>query len=207
MPDVFHEDLGNLVSRETQERILLFESLVKKWNPVINLVSSRSLSDIRGRHIIDSVQLYKRAHGASGLWCDLGSGGGFPGLIVAILASEDDERFRVNLVESDQRKAAFLSEAARQLDLNIQIVASRIERLSPLSANVLSARALAALPKLCEFASVHLAPSGVALFPKGARFQHEIDDARQSWAFNVKVHQSQTDPSGVILELRDIHHA
>ncbi|MDR7124486.1 16S rRNA (guanine(527)-N(7))-methyltransferase RsmG [Pseudotabrizicola sp. 4114] len=199
-----HEVSG--VSRETSDRILLLEHLVRKWNPKINLVSNDSLRHLRDRHILDSMQIFELANFDCGSWCDLGSGGGFPGLVVAILAHEANTQGDVKLVESDGRKAAFLREAVRQLDVRANIIQSRVEDLPPLCATVLSARALAALPKLFSFAERHLAPGGVALFPKGATHQRELEDARQEWSFDVTLHPSKTEPTAAILEFRNIRH-
>lgn len=195
-----------IVSRETVERFQALENLVRKWNPAINLVSRESINNLRFRHIIDSIQLFRLANFTTGWWCDLGSGGGFPGLVVAILMKDINQSGKMMLVESDVRKSTFLREAARQLDLEVNVITSRIEQLPSLSATVLSARALAALPQLCEFAHLHLAPSGMALFPKGARYQAEVDDAKRNWTFDLTVHPSKTDISSGILEIRNIQH-
>ena len=194
------------VSRETLDRFMLLEHMVKKWNPVINLVSKDSLGQIRSRHINDSMQVFKLVKFEQGTWCDLGSGGGFPGLVVGILAQDSDRAVEVKLVESDGRKAAFLHEAVRQLDIHATVVHGRIEDLAPLSATILSARALAGLSKLCEFSQRHLSRDGVALFPKGANHKQEIEDARASWSFDLTLHPSITDSTAAILELRNIRH-
>jgi 16S rRNA (guanine527-N7)-methyltransferase len=199
--------LGRLgVSRETIDRLKAVELLLAKWNPAINLVSKASLSDTWVRHVLDSAQLYRLAPGLINHWVDLGSGGGFPGLIVAIIAAELDPRRRITLVESDQRKATFLRQAAQSVDLSVTVIADRIERIPPLNADVLSARALAALPELCGFADRHLAQDGLALFPKGATYKDEIAQAGRFWRFDLTVHPSETDSSAVILSLKAIEH-
>jgi 16S rRNA (guanine527-N7)-methyltransferase len=194
------------VSRETIDRLKAVELLLAKWNPAINLVSKASLSDTWVRHILDSAQLYRLAPGPINHWVDLGSGGGFPGLIVAIIAAELDPQRRITLVESDQRKATFLRQAAQSVDLSVAVIADRIERIPPLNADVLSARALAALRELCGFADRHLAQDGLALFPKGATYKDEIAQAGRSWRFDLTVHPSETDSSAVILSLKAIEH-
>ncbi|NEX48094.1 16S rRNA (guanine(527)-N(7))-methyltransferase RsmG [Pseudotabrizicola algicola] len=195
-----------IVSRETDEKLLLLERLVQKWNPIINLVSKESLKTIRSRHIDDSMQIFRLAHFRGGVWCDLGSGGGFPGLVVAIMMAEEGVGGRVVLVEADQRKSAFLREAARQLEVTVEVFTERIERVPPLGAAVLSARALAGLPRLCEFANLHMATNGVALFPKGVRYQDEITQAKAAWVFDLTVHQSVTERASAVLEIRNIRH-
>ncbi|MFN4154297.1 MAG: 16S rRNA (guanine(527)-N(7))-methyltransferase RsmG [Paracoccaceae bacterium] len=194
------------VSRETIDRFRLLESMVRKWNPAINLVSKDSVDQLRERHIRDSVQLFGIVDFAQGAWCDLGSGGGFPGLVIAILMQGTSRERHVKLVESDGRKAAFLREAVRQLELEAVVINARVEAIPALGASVLSARALAGLPKLCEFALRHLLPSGVALFPKGVSYKSEVLEARKNWEFDLSLHMSKTDPTAAILELRNIRH-
>lgn len=198
---------GLNVSRETFDRLKKLEALLAKWNPAINLVSKSTVADAWDRHIIDSAQLYRLAPTVVGHWADLGSGGGFPGLVIAVLARELDPHRRVTLVESDQRKATFLRQAALMLDLQqVTVRAERIESVQPLNADVLSARALAALPQLCAFSALHLNKDGLALFPKGARHAEELADAGRDWRFNLSVTQSETDPAAVVLALKAIEH-
>lgn len=194
------------VSRETSGRLNQFVGLVQKWNPTINLVSKRSANELWDRHILDSAQLFALIPKASRHLADLGSGGGFPGMVLAILASELLPELRVTLVEVDRRKATFLSEAARQLSLRCAVETQRIETLAPLNADVLTARALAPLAVLCGYAERHLATGGLALFAKGAQVDDEIREARQSWAFDMQQRVSRSDPDGRILALREIRH-
>ncbi|MGC9418326.1 MAG: 16S rRNA (guanine(527)-N(7))-methyltransferase RsmG [Rhodovulum sp.] len=196
---------SRVVSRETSQKLARLSELVRKWNPAINLVSKGSLSDLENRHIIDSMQIFDQIPSGAHRWTDLGSGGGFPGLVVAILAQEHAPQLDVELVESDKRKAAFLQTAARELGLdNTKVFPDRIEYLAPRDADVVSARALASLSKLIGLAHRHLAEGGVALFPKGARHAQEIDAALASWAFEVQKIPSKTDPQAVILKLGGI---
>ncbi|WP_284165253.1 16S rRNA (guanine(527)-N(7))-methyltransferase RsmG [Frigidibacter sp. SD6-1] len=195
------------VSRETSERLQAFQALVRKWNSAINLVSRSSLDQIWERHIVDSAQIFVLSDQKSGLWADLGSGGGFPGLIVAILAAERAPDLRVALVESDQRKAAFLATAVRALGLQAAVHAARIESLPALDADILSARALAPLTDLLAHAERHLAPPGTALFPKGANHAAELRQALESWRFSYQTHASATDPDAVIYSIRGLSRA
>lgn len=195
------------VSRETLGRLEAYAGLLQRWNPKINLVSRASLPELWTRHFVDSAQLFALCPPGARHWADLGSGGGFPGLVVATLAAEVVPDLRVTLVESDGRKAAFLATAARELGLTVDVRAERIEALPPLGADVLSARALASLDVLLGFADGHLAPAGRALFPKGARAEEEVAEARRHWAFDLTRHPSQTAEDGVILEIGAISHA
>lgn len=195
------------VSRETFDTLKAFEAEVRRWTSVINLVSKASVPTLWERHIVDSAQLFPLCPPNAEHWADFGSGGGFPGLVIAILAKESKPNLRVTLVESDVRKATFLREVARTLSLNVHVVSERIESLKPLDADVVSARALAPLSDLLAAAHQHLRASGTALFPKGARHQEEIAEARQHWAFAVECHRSVSDSDAAILLIKDLDRA
>lgn len=195
------------VSRETMDRLRNYEALLRKWNPVINLVAKSTLEDIWSRHFLDSAQIYDLAPPTARSWADLGSGGGFPGLIVAILAAGEGRALTVTLVESDQRKAAFLMTAARELGLHLAVRAERIESLPPLNADVLSARALAPLDQLIGHAERHLSPQGVALFPKGVNHAAEMKQALEKWQFSYETVQSVTDADAVIFQIVGVSRA
>jgi len=190
------------VSRETFAKLEAFAELVRKWNPKINLVSKNSLDDLWQRHILDSVQVFELAEG-EGHWVDLGSGGGFPGVVVAIL-NQEPQNFKVTMVESDQRKCAFLRTAIRELGLTASVKTERIEQLDGLEADILSARALADLTQLLDFTELHLNPDGTALFPKGQNWQSEDRDAKQVWAYALEAVESKTNPAAAILKIKDI---
>ena len=195
------------VSRETLERLFAYCALVEKWNPAINLISKSGISEIWDRHVIDSAQIIRRMPSAAGLWCDLGSGGGFPGIVLAILAKELQPETRMILVEADRRKSVFLSEASRLLDIAVSVKTLRIEDLEPQNVDVLTARALAPLSTLCGYAYRHLKPQGVAIFPKGAAATREIEAAQKLWRFNCDAMQSHTDSEAVVLAVRGIQRA
>lgn len=194
------------VSRETLDRLRIHAALLEKWNPRINLVSKSTLSTLWARHTLDSAQLFEQRPEGAAHWADLGSGGGFPGLVLAILAHEAAPELRFTLVESDLRKATFLRTVATETGIGADIVTERIESLEPLAADVLSARALAPLPRLLGFAARHLAPTGRALFPKGVSHATEIEDSLASWRFDVQKIPSRTDPASVILNIGGITH-
>ncbi|MET4127647.1 16S rRNA (guanine(527)-N(7))-methyltransferase RsmG [Roseovarius sp. MBR-6] len=194
---------GN-VSRETAERLDIYSALLEKWNPRINLVSRASLAEHRTRHFDDSAQLYDLAAHPVGHWADLGSGGGFPGLIIAILGQGGGSPSRVTLVESDARKATFLNTVIRETGVNATVITGRIETIPPLDADVLSARALADLSTLLGFASRHMRANGAALFPKGVSWQQELAAAQTAWQFSHRVVKSKTETGPVILHVRGI---
>ncbi|TKD26194.1 16S rRNA (guanine(527)-N(7))-methyltransferase RsmG [Rhodobacter capsulatus] len=195
------------VSRETIERLERLEALLKKWNPAINLVSPRTLAEIWTRHFLDSAQILQSVAQAPQHWADLGSGGGFPGLVVGVLAKERFPDMRLTLVESDKRKAAFLLNSVRDLGLFAEVADRRIESLDPLAADVLSARALAPLEMLLSYAERHLSPAGIALFPKGNRWREEVAQAQQKWSFDFEPKPSATDPESVVLKIKGLHRA
>lgn len=196
---------GLNVSRETIGRLEVFAGLLAKWNTAINLVAKTTLAQVWFRHILDSAQAFQYGREA-GKWADLGSGGGFPGLVVAILAAEKAPAMQITLVEADQRKSAFLRQVCQTLGLRADVLSERIESIPPLRSNVVSARALAPLSQLCAFASNHLAADGTAIFLKGRSFDEEVVLARQEWNFSLESHVSMTDPSSVVLLLRGIVH-
>ncbi|SNS10423.1 16S rRNA (guanine(527)-N(7))-methyltransferase RsmG [Antarctobacter heliothermus] len=200
------EMLGYAVSRETSERLTLYLALLEKWNPRINLVARSTIKDAVQRHFIDSAQLSALDKAQSGPWVDLGSGGGFPGLVVAILKTELAPDRRVTLIESDTRKATFLRTVIRQTDLTTRVLSERIEKASPQNAVTVSARALAPLTKLLDFAARHLSPQGSALLMKGENWGKEVEDARAQWQFSCTPHTSKTNPNAVVLEIGDLVH-
>lgn len=207
MPSTSHMLLPDLVvSRETEAKLRHLVSLVEKWNPHINLVSTGSLGEIWPRHVLDSAQLFHHLPLGARHWADLGSGGGFPGLVICILAQEFAPQLRMTLVESDQRKATFLRTVARELKLSAEILTTRIQETAPLEADVLSARALAPLTELLQYSRLHLANSGIGLFLKGRTVNQEIAVARQSWHFDLASLPSMTDPEAQILRIENIIH-
>jgi 16S rRNA (guanine527-N7)-methyltransferase len=187
------------VSRETLQRLEQFVALLRRWQARINLVSDASLADVWRRHVLDSAQLLPLAEAAPGLWLDLGSGAGFPGLVVAALGRQP-----VHLVERDARKAAFLREAARICGLEVVVHARAIADLPPLAPAVISARALAPLPALLELAAGQLGSNPLLLFPKGQDVGVELTKASRYWIMHAEKLPSMTDPTGVVLRLRGL---
>ena len=186
------------VSRETLQRLTVFAELLQRWNQRINLVSPRDLFHLWDRHIADSLQLLPELPlGAP--FVDLGSGGGFPGLVLAIASSSP-----VTLVEADQRKASFLREAARATGTTTNVIARRIEQADLTPTRYLTARALAPLPRLLDWSARFLTADGVCLFLKGRGAEDELTAATTEWHMAVSRRRSRTDPDGVILRLSEI---
>lgn len=187
------------VSRETLERIKLYADLLVKWQKSINLVGGDTLGDLWRRHFWDSAQLASMVPADVEVITDLGSGAGFPGLVLAILLDAE-----VHLVESSGKKIAFLREAARISGARVRLHQDRIEKLLLPKNDLITARALAPLDKLLDFAEPNLKRDGLCLFLKGARAEEELTEARKKWTMMVERNQSATDSDGVILSIREI---
>jgi 16S rRNA (guanine527-N7)-methyltransferase len=175
---------------------MAFTDLVTRWNPTIKLVSSQDLAYLWPRHVEDALQLVPYMPPEATHAVDLGSGGGFPGLVLALAT---DVHF--DLIEADSRKAAFLQEAATMTKAPATIHARRIEGMTLQSRMLVTARALAPLPKLLELARPFLAEGGVCLLPKGGRADTEIADAHKDWIMDLQQFPSRLSPAGHILRV------
>ncbi|MEP9354553.1 16S rRNA (guanine(527)-N(7))-methyltransferase RsmG [Xanthobacter sp. KR7-65] len=189
------------VSRETFARLETIAELLAKWQKTINLVAPATLPELWGRHIADSLQLINHVPKTPLRWVDLGSGGGFPGLVVgAALAERPDAH--MHLVESDTRKAAFLREAARAAGLPATVHPRRIEAVAQglaAGTDVVSARALAPLAKLLDLAEPFLMAGALGVFPKGRDAERELTDARKGWTLDCELRPSVSDPHARVL--------
>ena len=192
------------VSRETFLRLKEYEKLLFKWNAKINLVSRSTLDNFWNRHVLDSAQFLSSVGEKAGKWVDLGSGGGLPGLVVAILSDEIEPVNKLFLVEADVRKAVFLKTVCRELGLKVEVYNNRIEELPLMSANIVSARALAPLKTLCLYAKNHLEKDGVAVFAKGENWKAELVEAQKKWIFSYEAVKSTLHEGSVVLVLRGI---
>ncbi len=190
-----------------QSKLEVYAALVAKWSPSINLVSRDSLRDLWSRHFVDSLQLLDVMQAEPRRWFDMGSGGGFPGAVVAIAAHVRGWKTEFILAESDQRKATFLRTVSRETGVGFDVRAERIEQIPPQAADVVSARALAPLIDLCGYAVRHSEEDGLAIFPKGQGAEREIEQARRLWSFQITTQPSQTDPSAKLLLLKGLRRA
>ena len=195
---------GVNVSRETFEELQQFADLVRKWTPKINLISPATIPELWERHIVDSAQIYRFAPESYKKWVDIGSGGGFPGIVMAIIAKTQQPDASFILIESDQRKATFLRTAARELNLRVTVLAERIENAAAQGADVVSARALSTLSTLLPLIERHINSHGQAILHKGKKAGEEIADARQNWRFDLEEFTSLTDLGGQILIVKGI---
>lgn len=184
------------VSRETIEKLEIYISLLQQWNKKINLVSQQGMDQVWKRHVYDSFQLIRYLDSSVKSIADLGSGGGFPGLILAL--STD---IPVILIESDMRKTIFLREVLRQTKTQATVLCQRIENVNAISADVVTARALTSLTQLLKFSKNILNKNGYCLFLKGRSVNLEIEEAQKNWKINYKTFSSQTNADGVIVKI------
>jgi 16S rRNA (guanine527-N7)-methyltransferase len=201
--DIAADHVRDNVSRETFQRLEIIVSQLIKWQARINLVSPGTMTSIWQRHIADSLQLIALAPDAL-RWIDLGSGGGFPGLVVAA-AFADKPGFRMSLVESNGKKCAFLRETTRLAELPVEVLQGRIEDVVsklPDRFDIVSARALAPLSVLLELAESLLANGAIGLFPKGQDVDDELRIATISWNLDADLIHSQTEAAAAIVMVR-----
>jgi 16S rRNA (guanine527-N7)-methyltransferase len=193
--------VSNLASvpRETEARLEALAALVLRWNRTINLIARRDEPELWPRHIADSLQLAPLIPPGTSHAIDLGTGGGFPGLVLAIATD-----IPFDLIESDHRKAAFLREAGRAVHAPIRVHAVRAEAAGVEPAPLITSRALAALPRLLALAQPLLAPNGICLFLKGAAVESELTAAAVGWHMRVERVPSHTAQDACILRISDI---
>jgi 16S rRNA (guanine527-N7)-methyltransferase len=196
--EAFQRDTA--VSRETLDRLRAYAGLLVKWNRAVNLVGRGTVGDLWRRHMLDSAQLAELLPPAPAdrprRVVDLGSGAGFPGLVLAILGAGE-----LHLVEADARKAAFLREAARATATDVRFHVKRAETLPALEADVVTARAFAPLADLLGYAAPLIGPGGIGLFPKGRGVEGELTVARKAWNMTVERISSRTDTAATILKV------
>ena len=184
------------VSRETMSRLSAYVDLLEQWNRRINLVGRNTMGDIWRRHILDAAQLYPLLPARTRILVDLGSGAGVPGLILAAMGVAE-----VHLIESDQRKAAFLREAIRVMDVPAIVHPERIEKTTHFFADVVTARALTDLAELLDLSEKFLSPRTLCLFLKGASVDDELALAKTLWTMKIERLPSRSDPTGAILKI------
>ncbi|HLI21851.1 MAG TPA: 16S rRNA (guanine(527)-N(7))-methyltransferase RsmG [Stellaceae bacterium] len=190
------------VSRETLDRLAAYVDLLEQWNRRINLVSANTMGDVWRRHILDCAQLMKHLPRNARVVVDLGSGAGLPGLVLAALGVPE-----MHLVESDHRKAAFLREAARVMDIEVTLHPERIEKMARFPADAITARACAELTQLIDYSEKFVSPYTVCLFLKGSNAEGEIAAAQKTWSLTAETLPSVSDPTGKIVRLSAIKRA
>ena len=200
-----NEFVKNLhVSRETLNGFYEYEALLYKWNEKINLVSKNTLVDIWERHFLDSGQIIKHVEASGKRWVDVGSGAGFPGLVVALLLRDRKIDCDLVLVEKNPKKGFFLNEVIRKLKLNVEVVNDNIYTLERLNADILTARAFSELNNLIEIAFRHRKKEGICLFLKGENYRIELDKTLNYWFFDYDIVDSLSSSSGKIIRVKKI---
>ncbi len=195
---MFHMEQGHFITQGAVASLKKYEQLIQKWQKAVNLVSAGSLTDIWQRHILDSAQLYPYLPNTAKVLVDLGSGGGFPGLVLAVLNKENNGPLEeIYLIESDSKKCVFLTEVARELNLKVHVLNERIERVRDIHADVITSRALASLKDLVCYAQPFLKQDSVMLFLKGESVEAELQAL--SPYYRVQMYPSQTDKKGKIV--------
>jgi len=186
------------IDADTMDRFEIYLALLSKWQRAINLVGKNTLANAWRRHILDSAQLLPHIEKDLKI-ADLGSGAGLPGLVIAIATGAN-----VQLVESDQRKATFMREVARETGTDVDVHVARIEDLPSLDADIVTARALAPLPKLLPWVHRHLKKGGKSVLMKGAGVDQELTESTKQWTMNVVRKFSISDATGTILIVNDL---
>jgi len=188
------------VSRETLDKLRLYVDLLGRWQRSINLVSKASLEDVWRRHILDSGQVYAHLADPKARIMDIGSGAGLPGLVLAIMGAGSAETPLI-CVESDERKSAFLSVAARECGIPLQVITARLETLPPMQPRTITARALAPLGQLLELIRYQQHAELECLFLKGARYQEELTSLGNSTTINIDIKNSLSSSDSAILKV------
>jgi len=199
-PGDFAAETG--VSRETLDRLRVYAALLTKWNRSINLVGRSTLDDLWRRHMLDSAQLHPLLPPSTRTVVDLGSGAGFPGMVLAVMGVPD-----VHLIESDRRKCAFLREVSRETGVKATIHAERIESMAGFAADAVVSRALADLPQLLDFASKFVDEHSILLFLRGRGVDLELTRLGKAANMRIEKFPSRTDPHATILRLEAISRA
>ena len=193
--------ISDYVSRETFQLLTDYADLIVRWNPTINLVSPNDIENLWERHIWDCAQIVLLPMDTCRTWVDIGTGGGLPGIVVAVLRPDR----KIVLVESDKRKAAFLQTVAATLKLNVEIKPQRIESTRIAAPDVISARAFTKISELLDMTQ-HLGSAQTTyLLPKGETWKQEVEIAAKTWHFTCRAHNSKTNSKAAVIELNNVH--
>ncbi|TCS64853.1 16S rRNA (guanine(527)-N(7))-methyltransferase RsmG [Varunaivibrio sulfuroxidans] len=184
---------------ETLEKLKIYAELLRKWQHKINLVGPSTIPFLWRRHFVDSAQLVAYMPKTPGVIVDIGSGAGFPGMVLALLTGN-----RAHLIDSDTRKSLFLREVKRETGANVEIHNRRIEEITPLEGDILTSRALARLDALLDLGRPHIKEKGMCLLLKGRQGPEELTQAQKRWKMDATWRQSLSDESGLVLKLENI---
>lgn len=202
IPEDFQREFE--VSDECINRLMHYEVLLKKWTKVINLIGPSTVSQIWSRHFYESAKSFQIAKSKPGKWLDFGSGGGLPGVVVALIAEDQRADFNLVCVEADLRKCQFIRTVSRETGARVSVSSRRIEDLPAQNAQAIFSRALASLDSLLKLSENQLATDGNCFFHKGKNWRSEIAEAQKNWSFNYEVHDCGTHEESVILSIGDL---
>ena len=194
------------VSRETVETLKLYEASLNEWQHKMNLVSKKSLENAWNRHFEDSMQLFGLLPQNAEIVFDFGSGAGFPGMVIAVIAKEKTPYLKVKLVESITKKTVYLKYVQEITGANVDIINKRIENITPEKADAITSRAMCSLPDLLKYSKPFCTKKTKLLFLKGRSYQEEVDAAKKEWLFNLEVLPNQESTDGVILIITNLQH-
>lgn len=193
------------VSRETYSKLELYCQALIEWQEKINLISKNSLQDVWNRHFADSAQLFNLIPKNARTIIDIGSGAGFPGMVLAIISNKKTPYLKTTLVESIKKKTLYLNHVKELVGVrNLEIINGRAELIKNKKFDVVTSRAVTALQGLLTYADNLLNKNGICIFPKGANYQKEIDEAKKFWKFSLDVIQSTTSEEGKILIISNL---
>lgn len=203
--DIREEILSYSVSRETYASLEKFVNLLIEWNSKMNLVSKNSLLDVWNRHVLDSLQLIKYIPENLNTLVDIGSGSGFPGVVLAILLKEKNPSVKIKLIESITKKTVYLKDVCVKLGLNnVEVVNDRVENVVFKDVSVITARAVASLDTLCQY-SFNLGNKKTSmLLLKGRSYKEEDESAKKNWEYNIDIYQNKYSDDGVVLKISDL---
>lgn len=192
------------VSRETFDKLRHYQSMLIEWQSKFNLVSSSTLDDAWNRHFLDSVQLFQYIPNQAKVLYDFGSGAGFPGMVLAIMANEKMPDLQVSLIESTTKKTLYLNAVKSKTNTNVTILNDRIENLQLPKADVITSRAMASLTELLGYAYKFCKKESVCIFPKGKKYTEELSEAHKRWKFKCRIVASTQSDEGKILIINNL---
>jgi len=194
------------VPHETIHSLSTYEKMLVEWNEKFNLVAASTLPHIWSRHFLDSAQLMQFIPDRAKILADMGAGAGFPGLVLGIMAKGTQRDLTIHAIESTGKKADFLQSVVDELRLNVVVRRARVENIRDLKADVITARALKALPELLKYANYLIQKETICLFPKGKNVAEELTQAQKYWTFDSEIHPSRSDDSGSVLVLTGLRY-
>ncbi len=192
------------VSRETFDNLKAYEAALHEWQNKLNLVSNTSLEKAVERHFLDSAQLFQYIPSDAKVLFDLGSGAGFPGMVLAIMAAEKYPDLRFNLVESIKKKTLYLNAVKEIVGVDVNVINERIENCPKITVDVFTSRAMCSLDKLLSYVFRFSNKKTLCIFPKGRSYKEELEEAQRHWSFSCKTVANEYDPEGVVLLINNL---